>query len=58
MPTDYRCNSCGLTFTVGWYHCHGFADSSAATMLVYGECGTCHVARHAIDGTVSDALLA
>ena len=58
MGTDYRCDSCGLTFTTGWDHYHRFTEFSAETKLVCAECGTCHVVRHAIDGKVPDALLA
>lgn len=58
MGTDYRCNSCGLTFTDGWDHYHHFTDYAAETKLVCTECGTCHVVEHAIGGKVADAMLA
>jgi hypothetical protein len=48
MPTNWECQSCHLTFTVGWYHYHDFSSGySANTRLVCKRCGTMHAIEHA-----------
>jgi hypothetical protein len=48
MPTNWECESCHLTFTVGWYHYHDFSSGySAETRLVCMRCGTMHAIEHA-----------
>ncbi len=43
MPSYYQCNSCELTFSLGWYHYHSFENGyGASTNLVCVKCGTPH----------------
>jgi len=49
MPTNFECESCHLSFTIGWYHYHDFSNGYAAkTRLVCKLCGTMHAIEHAI----------
>lgn len=59
MPTDHQCFSCGICFSVGWFHYHVFDTYCAETYLVCAECGTWHAVKHACDpATTQDCLLA
>jgi hypothetical protein len=59
MPTDHQCFSCGICFSVGWFHYHVFDTYCAETYLVCAECGTWHSVQHACNPvTTQDCLLA
>lgn len=49
MPVDFGCESCGLTFSVGWYHYHS-VDSGygSSTLAVCEHCGAQHRVEQAL----------
>lgn len=50
MPTQYSCTSCGLEFSVGWYHYHDFRSGyCAATLAVCTSCGAQHQVEIALE---------
>src|SRR5215469_8608483 len=43
MVTQYRCVSCSLAFSLGWYHHHAFDDGyGSSTLAVCTRCGAQH----------------
>jgi len=47
MPTDYHCGSCGLFFSLGWFH----GISGSTFLLVCRRCGNPYRINHYDDDT-------
>lgn len=58
MPSEYECESCKLTFSVGWFHYHNFSSGyGSQTLLVCTACGTVHGVEHPIrDSAVAERM--
>lgn len=55
MPTDYRCPTCELRFSVGRYHYHSFDSGYCGrSLVVCRACGTQHAIELALDDRGSE----
>lgn len=58
MPSDYRCDRCPYSVTLGWYHFHVFDSGyGAATNMWCTACGAQHELRIAITPAFRQTLL-